>query len=263
MVMAWPVPARQRVARKNLYELFHQARFVRVIHYSCKSFYDRPEGRSPRITSIAIRRLDSGQTVSFSIHKIAEEKKVALREIEGQYDVLEKDMLSRFYDYLGTNADVRYLHWNMRDGNYGFAAIDHRSRVLEVQNIVEINDDRKSDLSRLLIDMYGKHYSSHPRIDSLLKMNKIKPLDLMTGAQEARAFDEKNYVGLHQSTLRKVDVFANIGQLANDRQLVTLTRWWQLAGGDLVSRWNWVADHSGAALFLTLVGIGISIWQVL
>jgi hypothetical protein len=83
---------------------------------------------------------------------------------------LERDMLCRFYDYVARNSDVKYMHWNMRDGNYGFAAIDHRSRVLEVLNIIETNDDRKIDLSRLLIDIYGKGYSSHPRIDSLLKL---------------------------------------------------------------------------------------------
>jgi hypothetical protein len=43
----------------------------------------------------------------------------------------------------------------------------------------------------------------------------------MTGKREAQAFEEKNYVALHQSTLRKVDVLANIAQLANDRQLLT------------------------------------------
>jgi len=45
-----------------------------VIHYSCESFYDRPNGASPRITSIAVRKLDSGQTLSFSILSIGVEK---------------------------------------------------------------------------------------------------------------------------------------------------------------------------------------------
>ncbi len=45
-----------------------------IIHYSCESFRERNQAKSPRITSIAIRSLESGQIESFSIHKIAEKK---------------------------------------------------------------------------------------------------------------------------------------------------------------------------------------------
>lgn len=40
--------------------LFADAANVWVIHYSCESFYDRTDGRSPGITSIAVRKLDAG-----------------------------------------------------------------------------------------------------------------------------------------------------------------------------------------------------------
>lgn len=39
------------------------------VHYSCESFYDIQDGRTPRITSIAIRNYASAQTESFSIHQ--------------------------------------------------------------------------------------------------------------------------------------------------------------------------------------------------
>ena len=67
-------PTRQKADRSTLDRIFTDASNVWVIHYSCESFYDPPEGRSPRITSIALRKLDSAQTVSFSIHKVAEIK---------------------------------------------------------------------------------------------------------------------------------------------------------------------------------------------
>jgi hypothetical protein len=113
----------------TLDKLFGDASNVWVIHYSCESFYDRPEGRSPRVTSIAVRRLDSGQTLSFSIHKVAEEQKIGFNEIEAQYDKLERKMLDEFYSHVGSHRGMKYLHWNMRDINYGFAAIDHRYKV--------------------------------------------------------------------------------------------------------------------------------------
>lgn len=63
--MSAPNPARQKTALASLDRLFADAANVWIIHYSCESFYERPEGRSPRITSIALRMLDSAQTVSF------------------------------------------------------------------------------------------------------------------------------------------------------------------------------------------------------
>ena len=98
--MITPSPRRQRHALKALYDLFTNAENVLVIHYSCESFRDRERGRSPRITSIALLKLDSAQTTSFSIHQTAEVNGVPLDDIEGRYDNLEKDMLNRFFCYL-------------------------------------------------------------------------------------------------------------------------------------------------------------------
>lgn len=53
---------RQSIARKELDDIWDHPEQVSVIHYSCESFYDRTDGTSPRITSIAIRNLESGQT---------------------------------------------------------------------------------------------------------------------------------------------------------------------------------------------------------
>ncbi|GBQ90445.1 hypothetical protein [Gluconobacter albidus] len=58
--------------RKVLKELFANPEKASMIHYSCEGFYNLPDGRSPRITSIAIRKLDNAQTESFSIHQVAE-----------------------------------------------------------------------------------------------------------------------------------------------------------------------------------------------
>ncbi len=194
--------------------MFADAPNTWVIHYSCESFYNRPNGASPRITSIAVRRLDSGQTLSFSIHQVAEERGVPFAEIEAHYDALERQMLGAFYAHVGGHRGMRYLHWNMRDINYGFAAIEHRFRVLKGEPVV-VDDDKKIDLARLFIDIYGVGYVGHPRLENLLEKNSIKPRDFLTGPQEAEAFENRNYVGLHQSTLRKVDVIANIAQRAH------------------------------------------------
>ena len=56
--MSNPNPKRQKVARRELDDLFAKADQITVIHYSCESFYNRPEGMSPRITSIALEETE-------------------------------------------------------------------------------------------------------------------------------------------------------------------------------------------------------------
>ena len=256
--MTAPNPTRQKAARTTLDRIFANASNVWVIHYSCESFYDRPEGRSPRITSIALRMLDSAQTISFSIHKIAETRGVPFSDISEHYDSLEREMLQNFYSHLKSYQQMQFLHWNMRDSNYGFQAIEHRFGVL-ARNSDEpyvVEDRNKTDLARVLIDIYGIRYTGHPRLETLLDKNEISRLDFLTGAEEAKAFEDKEFVALHQSTLRKVDVIANIAGRAHDRSLKTNTSWWEMRGGGVMQVYNWITDHpkwSSAGVGLTAI----------
>jgi hypothetical protein len=253
---------RQRAALNTLDNLFADAANVWVIHYSCESFYDRANGRSPRITSIALRKLDSAQTVSFSIHQIAERRQIPFDQIEQHYDDLEKRMLIAFFAQLSNHRGTKYLHWNMRDANYGFQAIEHRFRVLGQEPYV-VDDEKKYNLSRLLIDIYGVGYIDHPRLEKLLHKNHIAPRDFPTGAEEARAFESRDFVALHQSTLRKVDVAANIAARAHDRNLKTNTTWWEMHGGRVRTALIWMAENRTFQLtagLASIVGLGVALW---
>jgi hypothetical protein len=252
--MSAPNPRRQQQGWTTLDQLLRGAANVWVIHYSCESFYERPQGRSPRITSIVVRKLDSAQTVSFSIHQVAERKNVPFDDIEHRYDELEREMLDGFFEHVGTHRGMKYLHWNMRDINYGFAALEHRHRVLGGTPFVA-DDVNKHDLARTLIDIYGVGYIGHPRLETLLRKNNIKPRDFLTGAQEAEAFEARNYVALHQSTLRKVDVIANIATRAHDRALKTNTTWWEMHGGHIRSVTNLVVEHKVIAFVASVASI--------
>ena len=254
-------PKRQKVARATLDGIFANASNVWVIHYSCESFDDRPEGRSPRITSIAVRNLGSGQTNSFSIHKVAEVRGVSLLEIGEHYDSLEREMLQDFYGHLKNYRQAQYLHWNMRDSNYGFQAIEHRFRVLGGSNeeLYVVHDNDKTDLSRLLVDIYGIRYIGHPRLESLIDKNDITRLQFLSGKEEAKAFDDKDLVALHQSTLRKVDVLANIAGRANDGILKANTTWWEMHGGGVRQVYNWITEHPKWGFIGVAVAITIAI----
>jgi hypothetical protein len=176
-------------------------------------------------------------------------------DIEPLYDELEKEMLDSFAEYLSRHTNQTWLHWNMRDQNYGFQAIEHRHRVLKGEPH-SVPDDRKVDLSRLLISMYGVNYIQHPRLEKLLELNDIKAKDFLSGAEEACAFEERRYVDLHRSTLRKVDVLSNIAQRAYDGKLKTDSTWGQSHGMSMESLLAIVQEHPVYIFFVVLATAG-------
>lgn len=122
---------------------------------------------------------------------------------------------------------VSYLRHVFGPLNYGFQAIEHRYKVLGGEPFV-IEDSRKFDLARELIALYGVTYVQHGssgRLHSLMEMNKITAKDILNGKEEAAAFDNQEFIKLHQSTLRKVDVMANILERVQDGSLKTTSKW--------------------------------------
>lgn len=223
---------RRRAARKSFEDLDKRRDMCIILHYSCESFYDIKDGRTPRVTSIAARNFATGQTASFSIHKSAEQHHVPLPDITKRYDELEKNMLDEYFEFLRSRHGYTFIHWNMRDINYGFQAIEHRYKVLGGHPIT-IDDSRKFDLARELINLFGPSYAPHGssgRLHSLMDMNRITARDALTGQQEADAFDAGEYVRLHQSTLRKVDVMSNILERVLDGSIKTTATWREKTG---------------------------------
>lgn len=250
---------RHKKAKRIIEELVDKPEYVLIIHYSCESFYDIKEGRTPRITSIAVRYLKSAQTKSFSIHKIAEIEKVNFDEIENHYDKLEKQMLSEYFDFVVAHKDYKWVHWNMRDINYGFEAIENRFKILG-RHSYHLIDENRIDIARILIDKYGAQYVGHPRLGKLIDKNDISSKQFLSGDDEAQAFKNKEYVRLHQSTLRKVDVIETILKRAAEGQLKTNATLRQIYGltpqgiFELIKdNWLWSLIVSVIMLFLGLL----------
>lgn len=237
---------------EKLVDLVNNSSHTLIVHYSCESFYDIQDGRTPRITSIAVRFFNTGQTKSFSIHKIAELKKVAFNKIEEYYDELEKEMLSDFFSFVKEHKSYHWVHWNMRDINYGFEAIEHRFSVLG-GNPESINDSNKVDLSRHLVDLFGLKYIEHPRLESLLNLNGITKKDFLVGKEEAEAFNNKEYVKLHQSTLRKVDVFQTILERTTAKTLKTRAKLFDIYGISPQGIWDMIKDNWLLGIIWTLI----------
>ena len=141
-------------------------------------------------------------------------------------------MLDEYFDFIRARHGFSFIHWNMRDINFGFQAIEHRYKVLGGEPY-QVDDSRKFDLARELINQFGPGYAPHGtsgRLHSLMELNKITARDSLTGQQEADAFDAGEYVKLHQSTLRKVDVMANLLERTVDGSLKTLASWQERTG---------------------------------
>ena len=244
----------QKRAKVQLRNAFQRSEHTVLVHYSCESFYDRNNPRSPRVTSIAVRNLESGQTKSFSIHLIAERRSL-LDKIEQHYDQLEKEMLEDFFKTVEQKQHWQWLHWNMRDANYGFEALENRLKALGSTPAAVVSEEKRLDLSRILIRIYGQDYIGHPRIEKLMQLNSITSRDFLSGKAEADAFDEKEFVKLHQSTLRKVDVLSSFASRAHGGILKTDSSWWDINGLSVKALGEWVREHWLVGAVITLLGL--------
>jgi hypothetical protein len=166
-------------------------------------------------------------------------------------------MLQDYYDFVHSHRHgYNWLHWNMRDANYGFEALDHRFSVLGGTPAV-IADADKTDLSPLLIDIYGKNYTGHPRLIWLIRQNNIHDRAILSGEEEAQAFTDGRFVALHQSTLMKAQALGDIADLAARKRLKTQRKWRDVYGGSLADfgealkdNWIWVVGTTILALAL-------------
>ena len=230
-----------------------------LIHYSCESFVDKSDGRTPRITTIAVRYFESSQTKTFSIHEVAEQNKIPFDQIEENYDRLECKMLKQYFGFVKEHKDYKWIHWNMRDSNYGFYAIENRYKVLGGNPYI-IADDKKIDLARTLVDCFGRKYIGNPRMEKLVDKNHMTKLGFLTGAQEAEAFENKQYIKLRNSTLRKVDLFYSFITSAAEGKLKTDATWKDIYGVSVQSVYEVLKGRWWFNITIFIIGLLIGYW---
>lgn len=195
-----------------------------IIHYTCEDF---KIGQT--ISSIAVRQFNDGQTESFSIDKTAQVLRIDPTDIKENIENIEKRMLQDFYSYVNQHRSKNWIHWNMSSDNFGFKALEHRYKVLDGEPII-IEDSKKINLSHLFIELYDKGYAKHPRLENLMSMNFMNPLDMFPGfnketdvTDEIDLLHQERYKEIQISCLRKVDVFANLLNLSIDNKLIVKT----------------------------------------
>ena len=263
---------RRAQAKRRLGSLFRDADNFHIIHYSCESFYGQSLGTSRRVTSISILNIGSQQQMSFSIHTTAENLRAAkgrrqrlvVDSIRDHYDEIERAMLTEYFGFLEAHPNAHWLHWNMRDTAYGFKAIEQRFKSLG-GTPHQVPTSHLFNLADALTAIYGKSYVGHPHMYSLIKLNDVTDKDLLTGVEEAEAFENQEYVKLHFSTLRKVQAIATLAQLQQDGKLKTKASFWQRHGATpagIIDDWTSSWLYRGATLFV-LVGSFVSLMVAL
>ena len=263
----WPIPKQQKDARSQLGRVFGNSHNTWAIHYACENF-DNRIGRSPRVTAIAVCNLHTEESCSFSLHHTAESVGITKDRIEENYDEIEQQMLRKFFMWLQNHKEDFYLHWNMKDAKYGFQAIEHRYLTLtqEKEQPYQVNHSQKTDLARLLQDIYGPEYIENPRFNNILKKNNCIPEGFIEGKYEPLAFQEKRLLEIHNSTVAKARVIRHIATQTQHQRLKTNTKWWQMHGGHVFALARWVISHpvwTVVGALLTMIGIIIPACQLI
>ncbi|RPD83687.1 hypothetical protein [Luteimonas sp. 100069] len=238
-------------ARKEPHEFF-------VIHYSCQSLYDdNRESMSPRITSIIVSHLGSGQSLSFSTHAIAEELGISREEVRGNFDAVERQLLRSFFQFIANNRQKYWVHWNMRNLTFGFEHLEHRYRVLTNATPPEIPVDRRVNLNDIFAEHFGDGYAAHPRLRSLMELNGGVHRDFLGGEEEVLAFEQNEFLRMHNSTHAKTGFISKAFNRFIRGKLVTANRelgvWLDRTFESRLTR--------GVALFGALASIPLGIYQ--
>jgi hypothetical protein len=262
--MALPSAARQKAARDNLNALFAYPATVYAVHYACQSLKAQGPVSSARVGAIAVRQLSTGQVTLFSIADVAELNRLQVDQIAPNLDQIEQRLLEGFYEFVRFNRQARFIHWNMRDNQFGFGALEHRLSVLggTPEQIPEIN---RHDLARLMEDLYGPDYApGRGKMLSLAELNDLVSGSMFSGANEAAAMETGDFRAVANSTQAKVRIIADIASAAHDRTLKTTAGLMTRHGGPLRLMIQKMAENPAYTIVSGAIGgfvVMLKIWD--
>ncbi len=239
----------------------HPDRFY-IIHYSSQSLFDAEAGEhSPRITSVVVRHYQSGQTVSFATHTSADVLGINPADIEAKYDEIERDLLTKFYDFARDRRERYWVHWNMRNVVFGFEHLELRYRKLTGLEPPSIPVEVRINLNDVLKRRYGEDYVGDPRMATLMKLNGDRIQGFLTGKEEAEAFKNKDFIRMNNSAIAKVGFFSHVISAAIKGKLKTAGKGFaNWVDRLLASRRARIVAFVAAALGLAVAIIQLGLW---
>lgn len=199
------------------------------IHYARQNCFEDAYEKGPRVISIVTMNAESGQTMVFSLRKISDAYGCNFFEInESEKDEIEKEMLQSFFEYVNRNTQKKWLHWNMKNNNFGFAAIEERFKNLGGQPI-HFEENLLINISLLLKKKYGTYFAKDAfwngkimgKMYDIFCLNGISDTNILNGEQEIKEYILKNITSIEQSVLGKIKAFQAIVEKASDNDLKT------------------------------------------
>lgn len=176
-----------------------------IIHYSSERLFDENlEGLSPRVTSIVVMHYATQQTQNFAFHLSAELLNITRDKLEENLDVIEADMLARFYRFARDRRMQYWIHWNMRGQLFGFEHLEHRYLKLTGQEAPSIPVEVRVNLNDILRERYGADYARHPQLKELMLLQGPLARGFLDGSEESDAFARREFIRMNESTTTKV-----------------------------------------------------------
>ncbi|ATC24324.1 MULTISPECIES: hypothetical protein [Caulobacter] len=257
---------RRTAAREEIARSMASRAHAFVVHYACEGF-EKPDRR---VTAIAARNLGSGATQSFEMSTMLRRAGVEPAKATPQeLDQAEREMFKAFYAFVSSHlAATHWLHWNMRDSTFGFAALENRYRQLGGRP-VKIPEALRVDLAARMIDLYGDNYAARDnRLRSLAERNRLVTKHLVDGAEQAAALERGDFEVVDRSLHNRVDLMYAVATKANEDTLKTEASLADRIGaaGGLV---QWLKSNpvvlvcTIAAPVLTVVTGGWKVWTML
>ena len=117
--------------------------------------------------------------------------------------------------------------------------------------------ERRLNLNDLLSDRYGANYASHPKMKSLMELNGGIPMHFLDGKEEVKAFENKEFIRMHNSTLSKVGFLnSTIRKMANGKLKTSSKGFGVMLDRMFEARWA-----KAIGLAAGVIGFGVGIWQ--
>lgn len=177
----------------TLRQAYERGEAVLAIHYASASLFKAKD--SPvSVSCIAVTDLQDDSTRAFSMSDFngdsAEDR--------------ERQLLKSFFEFLTDRQDAKIIHWNMDKADYGFEALASRYRWLIGSDVpYRPSNDRLFDLDQFLTETYGEGYVTHPKLPSLVALNRVNQRYWLSGKNEAEKAEEGDYSAIQRSTSEK------------------------------------------------------------
>lgn len=233
------------------------------IHFARQNCFDDVFEKGPRIIAIAVMDAEDEQIKIFSLKKSLEGVNGSFFDLDDdKKDKIEKNMLDAFFEYVKKNEKKKWLHWNMKNYNFGFATLEERYRTLG-GNPKCFEEEKLINISVLLKKKYGTNFAKDcvwngkmaGKMCGVFKLNKISDSKILNGEEEVREYIQGSILSIEQSVLAKIKAFKIVVEKATDDELKT--------GGNVIKDVyglslsgvaQYIQDNAILALLFTIVG---------